>query len=80
MSDDQPIAVDAGAHRYIAPVVGPDDERVFTDSGIEVKRLYDADDVAPGLEERLGEPGAYPFTRGKVPAGRLAAFLLPARS
>ncbi len=64
MSDDQPIAVDAGAHRYIAPVVGPDDERVFTDSGIEVKRLYDADDVAPGLEERLGEPGAYPFTRG----------------
>ena len=48
----------------IAPIVGPDDERRFTDSGIEVDRLYDADDVAPGVEQRLGEPGSYPFTRG----------------
>jgi methylmalonyl-CoA mutase N-terminal domain/subunit len=48
----------------IAPVVGPDDERRFTDSGIEVKRLYDESDVAPNLPERLGEPGDYPFTRG----------------
>ena len=45
-------------------MVGPDDERVFTDSGIEIDPLYDADDVAEGLEERLGEPGQYPFTRG----------------
>ncbi|MEX2420577.1 MAG: methylmalonyl-CoA mutase family protein, partial [Actinomycetota bacterium] len=45
-------------------LVGPDDERVITDSGIEIERVYDAEDVAPGLEERLGEPGAYPFTRG----------------
>src|SRR5688572_14374651 len=51
-------------YRFIAPVVGPDDERRFTDSGIEVEKLYDADDVAPELEERLGDPGAYPFTRG----------------
>ena len=50
--------------RTIAPIVGPDDERVFTDSGIEIDRLYDASDVAPGLEERLGEPGSYPYTRG----------------
>jgi methylmalonyl-CoA mutase N-terminal domain/subunit len=50
--------------RSIAPVVGPDDERVFTDSGIEIERVYEAEDVAPGLEERLGEPGEYPFTRG----------------
>jgi methylmalonyl-CoA mutase N-terminal domain/subunit len=72
MSDEQTSATsdaDAGsydpeAHRYIAPVVGPDDERVFTDSGIEIEPLYEADDVAPGLEERLGEPGEYPFTRG----------------
>jgi methylmalonyl-CoA mutase, N-terminal domain len=48
----------------VAPVVGPDDPRRFTDSGIEVKPLYAADDVAGGLEERLGEPGAFPFTRG----------------
>ena len=60
----QETAVRKDLHRYIAPVVGPDDPRVFTDSGIEIDRLYDADDVAPGLEERLGEPGSYPFTRG----------------
>ncbi|MBA3437786.1 MAG: methylmalonyl-CoA mutase [Thermoleophilaceae bacterium] len=51
----------------IAPVVGPDDPRRFTDSGIEVKHLYTEDDVAPGLAERLGEPGEYPFTRGVHP-------------
>jgi methylmalonyl-CoA mutase N-terminal domain/subunit len=50
--------------RSIAPLVGPEDPRVFTDSGIEIQRLYQSDDVAPGLEERLGEPGAFPFTRG----------------
>jgi methylmalonyl-CoA mutase, N-terminal domain len=55
---------DPEAHRYIGPLVGPDDERVFTDSGIEIDRLYDEGDVAPGLSERLGEPGEYPFTRG----------------
>jgi methylmalonyl-CoA mutase, N-terminal domain len=54
--------------RTIAPVVGPDDPRVFTDSGIEVKPVYTKDDVAPGLDERLGEPGAYPFTRGIHPS------------
>ncbi|HYH54297.1 MAG TPA: methylmalonyl-CoA mutase family protein [Solirubrobacterales bacterium] len=52
------------AHRTIAPLVGPDDERVFTDSGIEIEKLYTEEDVAPGLEERLGEPGEPPFTRG----------------
>jgi methylmalonyl-CoA mutase N-terminal domain/subunit len=51
----------------IAPIVGPDDPRVFTDSGIEVKPVYDESDVADGLEERLGEPGEYPFTRGVHP-------------
>jgi methylmalonyl-CoA mutase, N-terminal domain len=51
----------------IAPIVGPDDPRRFTDSGIEVDGVYHADDVAPGLEERLGEPGEYPFTRGIHP-------------
>ncbi len=51
----------------IAPVVGPDDPRRFTDSGIEIEHAYGADEVKPGLEERLGEPGAYPFTRGIHP-------------
>jgi methylmalonyl-CoA mutase N-terminal domain/subunit len=63
-SDEQPIHVDSGAHRYIAPITGPEDDRVFTDSGIEIDTLYDESDVADDLEERLGEPGAYPFTRG----------------
>jgi methylmalonyl-CoA mutase, N-terminal domain len=51
----------------IAPIVGPDDPRRFTDSGIEVKEVYTDDDVAPDVEERLGTPGDYPFTRGIHP-------------
>ena len=46
----------------IAPIVGPDDPRRFTDSGIEIKELYDQRDL-PG-ELRLGEPGDFPYTRG----------------
>ncbi len=48
----------------IAPIVGPDDPRRFTDSGIEIKTEYDESDVRDGLAERVGEPGEYPFTRG----------------
>jgi len=55
-------------YRFIAPVVGPDDERQFTDSGIEVEAIYGESDVAEGLQERLGEPGEYPYTRGIHPA------------
>ena len=51
----------------IAPVVGPDDPRRLTDSGIEVKHEYGPEDVGPGLEERLGHAGEYPFTRGIHP-------------
>jgi methylmalonyl-CoA mutase, N-terminal domain len=60
-------AVTEDLDRYVAPVVGADDERVFTDSGIEVERLYADDDVSPGLPDRLGEPGSHPFTRGIHP-------------
>jgi methylmalonyl-CoA mutase N-terminal domain/subunit len=65
--DRQAEEVEKDLYRFIAPVVGPDDERRFTDSGIEVQRLYEEDDVAPGLSERLGEPGEHPFTRGIHP-------------
>src|SRR5881275_2118623 len=51
-------------HRTIAPIVGPDDPRRFTDSGIEVKPLYREADLPQNLPERLGEPGQYPYTRG----------------
>ncbi len=57
-------AVAEDVDRFVAPQVGPDDDRVFTDSAIEVEPVYDASDVAEGLEKRLGEPGSYPFTRG----------------
>jgi methylmalonyl-CoA mutase, N-terminal domain len=48
----------------VAPIVGPDDPRHFTDSGIEIAPLYTAADVPADLEERLGEPGSFPYTRG----------------
>src|SRR5450432_4104345 len=46
----------------VAPVVGPDDPRRFTDSGIEIAELYDESSLPEHLE--LGEPGEYPYTRG----------------
>ena len=58
----EPKAAEEGL--TVAPIVGKDDPRRFTDSGIEIKHLYTADDVPGDLEERLGEPGGYPYTRG----------------
>src|SRR5438552_1165403 len=46
----------------VAPVVGPDDPRRFTDSGIEIKPLYTEADVAQDLH--LGEPGEFAYVRG----------------
>ncbi|HEX4691132.1 MAG TPA: methylmalonyl-CoA mutase family protein [Solirubrobacteraceae bacterium] len=46
----------------VAPVVGPDDPRRFTDSGIEIDPLYTEADLPEHLD--LGEPGEFPFTRG----------------
>ncbi len=54
----------ADENRTIAPIVGPDDPRHFTDSGIEIKPSYDEGDLPADLPERLGEAGAYPYTRG----------------
>src|SRR3954462_5777437 len=49
----------------VAPVVGPDDPRRFTDSGIEIQTLYRSDDLPDDLD--LGNPGEFPFTRGVHP-------------
>ncbi|MCW2724452.1 MAG: methylmalonyl-CoA mutase [Frankiales bacterium] len=38
-----------------------------SESGFEIAPVYGPGDVAPGLEERLGEPGSYPYTRGVYP-------------
>jgi methylmalonyl-CoA mutase, N-terminal domain len=46
----------------VAPVVGSDDPRRFTDSGIEVQTEYGPGDLPADLD--LGEPGEFPFTRG----------------
>ncbi len=46
----------------VAPIVGPDDPRRFTDSGIEIAPLYTEEDLPAGFD--VGEPGEYPYTRG----------------
>jgi methylmalonyl-CoA mutase N-terminal domain/subunit len=54
---------DEGAERLtVAPIVGPEDPRRFTDSGIEISELYTHEDVPEELD--LGEPGEFPYTRG----------------
>ena len=49
-------------HLTVAPIVGPEDPRRFTDSGIEISELYTEADLPAQLE--LGEPGDFPYTRG----------------
>ncbi len=60
-------------HRTIAPALGPDDPRVFTDSGIEIERLYTEDDVAPacgsGSASRARRPSPAASTRGCTATG-----------
>jgi methylmalonyl-CoA mutase, N-terminal domain len=55
-------AGDEAEHLTVAPIVGPDDPRRFTDSGIEIAELYTEEDLPEELD--LGEPGAAPYTRG----------------
>ncbi len=38
-----------------------------TESGLPLPAVATADDVADGLEQRLGEPGRFPYTRGVHP-------------
>src|SRR5512144_1955760 len=42
-------------------------ERFETTSGVTLDPVYAAEEVKPGLDERLGLPGEYPFTRGVQP-------------
>ena len=53
---------------------GEREERFRTVSGLEVERLYDAEDVRELDQDEIGFPGAYPFVRGAYPTmyrGRL---------
>lgn len=46
----------------------PEEKAVYeTESGIPLKRIYTAADVADIPADALGFPGAYPFTRGAYP-------------
>jgi methylmalonyl-CoA mutase, N-terminal domain len=56
------LAGDTHERLTVAPIVGPEDPRHFTDSGIEIAPLYTEDDLPEELD--LGEPGAFPYTRG----------------
>jgi methylmalonyl-CoA mutase N-terminal domain/subunit len=58
---------DRGSDLSVAPVVGAGDDRRFTDSGIVVQPTYGPEDAPEDLEARLGEPGAFPYTRGIHP-------------
>jgi len=48
--------------------------RFETTSGLVEQPVYGPDDVAPGLQDRLGMPGEYPFTRGVQPTMYRARF------
>jgi methylmalonyl-CoA mutase N-terminal domain/subunit len=57
-----PHRSDGAGDPTIAPLVGPDDPRRFSDSGIELAPLYEAADLPDPLD--ASAPGEYPFTRG----------------
>src|SRR5512133_2825810 len=48
--------------------------RFETTSGVPVDPVYAPGDVRPGIEERLGLPGEFPFTRGVQPTMYRARF------
>ncbi len=39
-----------------------------SESGFPIAPVYGPGDLAPGLDERVGDPGAYPYTRGVYPS------------
>jgi methylmalonyl-CoA mutase N-terminal domain/subunit len=61
MTDDRSQA-EREERLTVAPIVGPDDPRRFTDSGIEIEALYTEEDLPADLD--LGRPGEFPYTRG----------------
>jgi methylmalonyl-CoA mutase N-terminal domain/subunit len=38
-----------------------------SESGFPIRPVYRPDDVAPGVADRVGEPGEFPYTRGVYP-------------
>jgi len=59
---------DRASGQRLSERYGEEIQRAFeTDSGIEQKPFYGPEDVAPHLDERLGEPGKPPYTRSPYP-------------
>src|SRR3954451_15437893 len=56
---------DTATDLSVAPVVGPDDPRRFTASGIEVKTSYTREDAKADPDD--ARPGEFPYTRGVHP-------------
>ncbi|MGH2483087.1 MAG: methylmalonyl-CoA mutase family protein, partial [Candidatus Limnocylindria bacterium] len=76
-SGDDPASADTGPRR----------DR--SSSGFEIRGVYRSGDLAPDLADRLGDPGAYPYTRGIHASGyrgrpwtmrQYAGFTSPAES
>ena len=67
--------MDDTEHRTIAPIVGPDDPRHFTDSGIEIRPLYTDDDLPLRSCGTAGRARRLPVHAGRsrrhVPAAAL---------
>jgi len=53
-------------HSTVAPIVGPEDPRRFTDSGIEISELYTDADLAFDLPTQLGLDSDNPRCLGEV--------------
>jgi len=47
--------------------MGEEKRNFSSASGLELKTVYSAADLDSNLEERLGQPGSFPFTRGIYP-------------
>src|SRR5271165_3089315 len=76
----QPRGDNPGRGTYASPVAIDEREgERRTDSGIEIRRCYAAEDLKDfDSSTELGEPGAYPYTRGIHPdmyRGRLWTML-----
>ncbi len=54
-------------HRRCAELYGERDSTAKTDSGIEIKPIYTAADIADMDYKDISLPGEYPFTRGHSP-------------
>ncbi|MPZ22306.1 MAG: methylmalonyl-CoA mutase [Dehalococcoidia bacterium] len=56
-------------NEVVTPPASGDGGRFTTTSSRPIRVLYGPDDVAGSYEERLGDPGQYPYTRGVHPSG-----------